>query len=66
MPKNTLTITRTEDDGSTSEIVRVEIGEVDPLDAALITMTALKNSQPKGRRSDYGTKRPPKTAEVPA
>lgn len=40
------------------EVVRVSIGEIEPLGAALLVMTALRNTKP--RRSDAGKPRKPK------
>jgi hypothetical protein len=56
-------LTITADDETGTEAVRVNIGEIDPLTAALTVMEALQGIKPRRPRSDKGTSR---KAEVPA
>lgn len=56
----TYTLTITSDDETKTEVVKVTIGEISPLTAALTVMEALQGLEPKRkRRSDAGTPRKP-------
>lgn len=54
---HTLTIT-TDDPAETREVVKVALGEIDPVAAALVVMTALKDMKPpRAKRKDAGKSR---------